>query len=860
MSNPFEIGDDEDIANQPKPTLSQATPISLPVQESDVQSPPPPIEFHRDTPTANNVASNAFHQDNEAFDQVHTDTDRLISSNTENVRLLRKASTSSLDSNSSRRVKKSVTISTARPKIIDLESNNDPSSPVTAHQEPTCCSTRNILLAIWASNNVQQTWTQLCTTRDCVSSATSLFTGMDETVNPCTDFYAFACSNWIQNNPIPDFSLGVSVFSKMITKNTKLLKTIVEAPYQVDASLSSDDDVALDKASFGNMQEVYWSCMNRTQIQARGVQPLTDYVTLFSKTYFPLTSSTNPNKTDSVKLATALAAAHDVGVFPLFASYVDVDLKNPDKYVLGIIQSGISFPSEEYNDTMSLRFLAWEIQQAFTQVLGNPLTNSTLKGLVKLEKQLAANFYPDDVLFEENPEITYNPKPLKSVSLTTVDMQKYFQLRIKFYNKLDKNTIADLTTINYFNSIDKVISTTTPSVLEAYLLWQQIRMYMQFIETNHIMNPHPNGEKTATLKKVVPKFQLKPFDNYLSQMCMYGVDAILGDILSKAFVKKTFPETSKKAAQDLVTNIKAAFSDKIQTLSWLDAPTRTLALNKVASIVAKIGYDDSIMNPRLVAEKYPFTMSRGEFFENVMKGERNLIRLNLNKLASPVVDRTEWFMTPATVNAYYNPVWNEIVFPAGVLLDPMYNANRPEYINYGVIGMIIGHEIVHAFDNQGRLYDATGKLNDWWSKQSEDAFNTKAQCIVKQYSNYSVTDVDGTKYFIDGQLSNGENIADNGGLSIALKSWKTASNLDEGKNMMLPGLGNYTHEQLYFLSYGQLWCTNQDPSVDVMLLSDPHSPARYRVNGPLKNSVEFAKAFKCPANSPMNPTNKCLLW
>ncbi|KAI9333472.1 hypothetical protein BDR26DRAFT_868413 [Obelidium mucronatum] len=802
MNNAFEIGDDnDDTSSQPGRTPVKVDPCS-------------------------------------PADENHRDTDKLLS-------LDRKDTFEGS-------IKKSVTISSDYPRVYDIESNSpSPTSP--GSRALPMLNSRQLLVILmgicaailaflivesFSPNPQPQSWSQICTSRDCIVSSNALITGMDDS----------HCNNWIENNPIPDFTHGISTFSKMMTKNTKILKSILTSDYKPDNSLDATD-ATLDKTAFTNLQSAYKSCLNRTAIKLRGLAPLKQYLNQFQKDNFPLESTLNPGKLNASKAAIALAASHDIGVFPLFAAFVDVDLHNPDTNVLVIMQT--------YRDSKFQEYLVRAMTHYIGQVLGNSSApQKVIRGVVQLETRLAQHFYSEELLYEADPNLTYNPVSLTSLSLKTIDMTAYFQSRMPFYDRLDSTVVADLATKDYYHRLDSIIAETSPDVFELYLIWQQLSDYIEFVETETAIPIDAGGHP-----EVINKYRQKPFDNYLSQYCMHGADSILGDVMAKAFVKKVFPESSRKAAQDLVSNIKASFADKLESISWLDATTKALAVQKVNSIATKIGYDDSIFNPQFIADKYPFTMDEHLFFENVMMGERNLIRLNLEKIAGPV-DRSEWFMTPSTVNAYYNPSWNEIVFPAAILMDPMYNADRPEYMNYGVIGVIIGHEIVHAFDNMGRLFDSAGKLNDWWTKESENAFNSKAQCIVNQYSSYHVTDDEGKQHNVDGLLSNGENIADNGGLSASLKSWKSVANknINDGQNMMLPGLGNYTHEQLFFLSYGQLWCSNEDSFIQVKRLSDPHSPPKHRVNGPLKNSAEFSKAFKCPANSNMNPKSKCVLW
>jgi len=319
-------------------------------------------------------------------------------------------------------------------------------------------------------------------------------------------------------------------------------------------------------------------------------------------------------------------------------------------------------------------------------------------------------------------------------------------------------------------------------------------------------------------------------------------------------LKKTFSPQTKKAVNDMLDYLSQSFSSIISDANWMSAHTKTVAQDKLSSIIRKIGYPntwDSYSDVILQPDSY---------FYNTMKlTERMYNNKVLNKLNKPV-DRSAWLMNPATVNAYYNPPNNEIVFPAAILQPSFYDPNQPQALNFGAIGVVIGHEMTHGFDDEGRQYDKYGNFIQWWDSGDVTAFQQHAACISNQYSQFTITGPDGKTYNVDGNNTLGENIADNGGLKESFRAYQsyTVKNSEQGQ---VKAAFNLTAEQLFFVSYGQIWCTKIDPAYAVQqVLKDPHSPGQFRVAGPVQNFQAFSDAFKCAPGSKMNPAQKCSVW
>src|SRR5882724_522032 len=389
---------------------------------------------------------------------------------------------------------------------------------------------------------------------------------------------------------------------------------------------------------------------------------------------------------------------------------------------------------------------------------------------------------------------------------------------------------------DFFKAVNTAFTSTSMDDWKTYLRWHLINATASALSSDFVNEDFNFKETTLRgTKQIKPRWK----------RVIISEDGEIGEALGKLYAAEYFPPAAKARALELINNLKEALADRIKTLEWMDEPTKKAALEKLAAFQVKIGY------PEKWRDYSTLQIDRGPFVLNELRAENFESKRQLNKIGKPV-DRTEWGMTPPTVNAYYNPKMNEIVFPAGILQPPFFYANADDAVNYGGIGAVIGHEMTHGFDDQGRQFDAAGNLRDWWTPESAAKFKERSQAIVKQYNEYEPL----AGLHVNGELTQGENIADLGGVKLAYAALQKAlDNHPEERDKKIDGL---TPEQRFFLSFATIWKSKQrDEDLKLRLNTDPHSPAQYRVNGPLSDLPEFAKAYDVPDGSPMvRPADK----
>uniref|UniRef100_A0A8B9UGZ3 Endothelin-converting enzyme 1 n=1 Tax=Anas zonorhyncha TaxID=75864 RepID=A0A8B9UGZ3_9AVES len=397
----------------------------------------------------------------------------------------------------------------------------------------------------------------------------------------------------------------------------------------------------------------------------------------------------------------------------------------------------------------------------------------------------------------------------------------------------------------YLEQVSDLILATDKCLLNNYMIWNLVRKTSPFLDQRFQDAEEKFMEAMyGTKKTCLPRWKF----------CISDTDNNLGFALGAMFVKATFAEDSKQVAEEMIAEIKTAFEESLETLQWMDEETRKSAKEKADAIYNMIGYPKFIMDPKELDKVFnDYEAVSDLYFENVMQFYNFSARVTADQLRKPP-NRDQWSMTPPTVNAYYSPTKNEIVFPAGILQAPFYTRASPKSLNFGGIGVVVGHELTHAFDDQGREYDKDGNLRPWWKNSSVEAFKRKTECMVEQYSNYTINGE-----AVNGKHTLGENIADNGGLKAAYRAYQNWLKKN-GEEETLPTLG-LTNHQLFFVGFAQVWCSVRTPeSSHEGLITDPHSPSRFRVIGTVSNSQEFAKHFSCPVGSPMNPLKKCEVW
>jgi endothelin-converting enzyme/putative endopeptidase len=628
---------------------------------------------------------------------------------------------------------------------------------------------------------------------------------LDRSVNPCDDFYQFACGGWLANTQIPaDRSTWGRGFSSIQDRNQAIVRSLLEGGEAKDPRLAA----------------FFTTCMNEAAIDAAGVAPLKAHL------------NTIAGVKDGASLMAALAKLPLAS--PFFSASPEADFKNPTINLLFIAQGGIGLPEKSYyfpTDDEGKKLLA-DYEAHIGKMLGMAGARSELAAKVlAIETALAdASLSPADM---RDPDKLYHPMDLAGLQKLTPSLPWSTLFGELGYPKMDALNVA---TPDFFPAWDKLVVAGDWEGIRAYLTWNLISASADALG-------HDVAEANFAFfgTRLMGQAQRKP----RWKECVDAADGSLGDLLGAAYVERAFPGDSKDKALTMIRDIEAAFEAGLPSLAWMDDTTRKAALQKLHAISNKIGFPDTW-------ESYEGLQIGSSHFDNVVAVYGWALHDALDKVGNPV-DKTEWYMTPPTVNAYYNPLNNEIVFPAGIMQPPFFSAGYPAAMNYGAMGMVMGHEVTHGFDDEGRKFAHDGSLKEWWRPEVIERFEAQAQCVGDLYGTFEP--LPGKK--VNGDLTMGENIADLGGIKLAhaaYQAWKARGGADAT-------YAGFTPDQLLFVGYAQSWCSLQKPEVvEVRLKTDPHSPPRFRVNGPLSQTPEFAEAFSCPVGAPMHPEKTCEVW
>ncbi|HWM23556.1 MAG TPA: M13 family metallopeptidase [Chthoniobacterales bacterium] len=646
---------------------------------------------------------------------------------------------------------------------------------------------------------------------------------MDTSVKPQDDFYTYANGGWLKKTPIPPEESRWGSFNQLIEKNTEALRVVAEKASKAPAKGKPNPEVR-------KVGDYYASGMDEATIEAAKATPLADEF----------------KRIDAMKdrgdVLKEIAHLHNMGVGAFFGFTSGQDDKNSTMVIGQAYQGGLGMPDRDYytKDDEAMKKMREQYVAHVTKMLtlsGEPAADAAehAKKILALETSLAV---PARTRVElRDPQKNYNKMKQSELQQLTPDWKwaDYFK-EIKLAAPGDINVGQP----DFFKAANQVFANTSIDDWKIYLRWHLIHAAAAELSSEFVNEDFRFFGNTLTGAK-----QLKP----RWKRVVTSTDQALGEALGKLYVADNFPPESKARMIELVKNIREAMADSIKSRDWMDEPTKQEALKKLAAFTVKIGYPDKWRDySALKIDKGPFVLNaaRASTFE---------VARQLRKIGKPV-DRSEWGMTPPTVNAYYNPNMNEIVFPAGILQPPFFNAKADDAINYGGIGAVIAHEISHGFDDQGRQFDATGNLRDWWTPESAAKYKERADKIVQQYAEYEPL----PGMHINGQLTQGENIADDGGVKLAYAALQKALAKKGGKSEKIDG---FTPEQRFFLGWAQVWRANiRDEALKLRLNTDPHSPTKYRCNGPLSNTPEFQKAFDLPDGSPMvrPPDKRVSIW
>ncbi|XP_076320540.1 neprilysin-1-like isoform X3 [Tachypleus tridentatus] len=672
----------------------------------------------------------------------------------------------------------------------------------------------------------------ICITETCVRAAAELIKNMDPTANPCDDFYQYACGNWHRYHFLPADRPQYNTFSLMKDNLITTLRDLFQEP------ITEDDNVAII-----NVKNLYLSCMNESLIEQRRETPLLEFLKIIGD-WPAISSSWIEEEFDWIETVANLRLYKaDI----LIAQWVGPDTKNASVHIIQLDQPDLLLPDRDYyiRNTEHLKvYLKFMIDVALLLGAELEIAKHEMEQVLAFEISLANITIPREERI--NFSAIYSKMTLEELCETVpqVNWTKYFELIMPMEIPLSEEVVVYA--LGYLKDMGKLVESTSKRVVVNYILWRFIYNRISYLDSRYL-------EKQQEFFSALSGTPLKP-ERW--KTCTHYVNKYMGMATGALYVKSHFPSDSKKTAEQIIEDIKRAFMDILEEIDWMDNNTKSVAKRKAKLITQKIGYPEFITNNTELDKEYEgIELHPDKYFENGLENLKYYAFQEQLKLRTPV-NRNRWVTSPAVVNAFYTRSKNLISFPAGILQPPLYHQNYPRFLNYGGIGVVIGHEVTHGFDNKGRQFDPDGNLQSWWHNDSIVRFQAKAECVINQYSNYVVPDLN---IPLNGINTQGENIADNGGVKQAFWAYKRWAQ-KHGPESSLPGI-NLNHYQLFFLQFAQIWCGISRPKAAVHIVRvDSHSPGRFRVVGTLSNLKEFSEVYHCPPGSPMNPRKKCEVW
>jgi endothelin-converting enzyme/putative endopeptidase len=640
---------------------------------------------------------------------------------------------------------------------------------------------------------------------------------MDRNVDPCADFHSFACGGWMATNPIPPDKSRWGRFDELQERNLAILRDILE-------QVSPNDPKRSDLER--KIGDYYASCMDEQAVEAAGAKPLQPELQRIAAIR------------SRADLIHTVAHLHSIGVPALFAFYPRPDFHQAGMVIATVDQGGLSLPDRDYylkedpksGETRD-KYTA-HVQKVF-ELLGDSPQMASLQAKTVLAIETSLAKVSMDRVSRRNPRNLDNKMTVQELLEQAPGMHftRYFTAV-----PVPKFETLNVGNPEFVKGLNAMLDSVPLGDWKTYLRWKVARALTPVLpsafvnEGFNFWNKHLGGaqELEARWKR-----------------CTKMTDTHLGEMLGQPYVDRTFGVEGKQRTLKMVHAIEKAMGDDIKSLTWMTEPTKKEALAKLATVANNIGYPDKWR------DYSKLQIVRGQAAGNFVRSNAFETARQLNKIGKPV-DRKEWSMTPPTVNAYYRPPMNDMNFPAGILQPPFFDKNMDDAVNFGGIGMVVGHELTHGFDDQGRKYDKAGNLHDWWTTEDAREFEKRTQCLVDEYSQFVAVD----DVRLNGKLTLGENTADLGGL---LLSYMALQDTLAGKQQAK--VDGFTPEQRFFLGYGQIWCQNVRPEESrLRAFTDPHSPGKYRVNGVVQNMPEFWKAFGCKPGQPMVRENACRVW
>jgi putative endopeptidase len=645
------------------------------------------------------------------------------------------------------------------------------------------------------------------------------FGNLDRSASACQDFNQFANGGWIAKNPIPGAYSVWGRFTQLDEQNINVLHEIL-------------DDLLKKKNLAGNelkIADFYGSCMDEQKIEAEGAKPLDSELQRIDQI------------SDQLSLQDEIARFHAHRVSVLFGFGAAQDFKDSTAIIAQAVQGGLGLPDRDYylaDDAKSKQTreeYEKHVARSF-ELLGDPADRAAAEAatVMKIETKLAE--VSSTRIQRRKPEANYHPMLKHELIAMTPDFDWSRYFRGIGLPEIAKVNVGQP---DFFKGADKLLVSVPIEDWKTYLRWHLVNAASNTLSSKFVEESFNfNGKYMQGTKEMLPRWK----------RCVASTDRSMGEALGELYVRKTFTPQAKLRAQTMVRNLIEALRDDLTTLSWMSDETRKRAIAKLEAFTRKIGYPDKWRSYE------PLAVSKGPYYNNFVNAAAFDFRRNLGKIGKPV-DRAEWLMSPPTVNAYYNPSMNEIVFPAGILQPPFYDPKADDAFNYGGIGAVIGHEMTHGFDDQGAKFDANGNLVMWWTPDDFKKFSERTNCVVNQFNGFEVEPGLHQK----GELVVGESVADLGGLTVAYAAYqKSLQGKPRPKN-----INGFTPEQRFFLGWAQIWAQNIRPeAARLRNATDPHPLGRFRVNGPLSNMPAFAQAYQCKDGDAMvRPADRrCQIW
>jgi putative endopeptidase len=631
---------------------------------------------------------------------------------------------------------------------------------------------------------------------------------LNKAVSPKENFYEFAVGNWVKNNPVPPDQSRWGMFNVLIEKNNELLRSIVE---EVASNPNWEKGTAKQKIA-----DFYVTAMDSARIERYGYKPILPMFNQIDKIR---------NKKELIE---TVAEFHKTGISPFFYFYVANDAKRSDLMAAHIYQGGVGLPDVEYYTKDDER--SKEIRDKYVQHVAKMFAlageeqnaGEYANKVMKIETALAK--VSNTRLENRDPIKTYNKLTVNALKKTApeFDWDRYFEgLGVENLN------IIIIRQPEFIKGMSALLDEVSLDDWKVYLKWNVINETAEALSAPFVMEKFEfEGKFLRGQQEIQPRW--KRVINVMNRT--------LGQLLGQVYVEKAFPPESKAKAKAIVDNLLVSMKERIQNLEWMSDETKARALKKLSTFGVKIGYPDKWK------DYSELEIKRDSYLNNLLRAWEWDIKDDLKKIGQPA-DKSEWSMNPQTVNAMYSPTRNDITFPAGILQPPFFNPEADDAINYGAMGAVIGHEITHGFDDQGRKYDENGNLNDWWTEEDNEKFQQRAQKLVDLYNGFVVIDT----FKVNGALTLGENIADLGGLTVSFNAFKKTEQFKKGEK-----IDGFTPAQRFFLGWAQVWATNIRPeALKLQVKTDVHSPAVQRVNGPLMTMPEFFEAYDVQPGDPM---------